>query len=188
MAEEASAGGAWTGVAGGALQMAGGIAGAIASARQAAKNRSFQKHMFRHRYQYQVEDLRKAGLNPMLAYMQSPGSAPAGAMAKIGNPAEGVVASASQARLLRKQNELLQKDIDKRWHENMTLDAQRGLLDEQMSKTKSEHELVRAQLPSAKALADFDRSFSGRQLIKANRAAQLTTGWLPLFGKSGGKK
>lgn len=36
----------------------------------------FEKEMYQHRYQYQVQDLMAAGLNPMLAYLQSPGSAP----------------------------------------------------------------------------------------------------------------
>lgn len=105
------AGGWSTGIGSGALQLAGGIAGAIASARQAAKQRSFQERMFRHRYQYTMEDMKAAGLNPMLAYQQGGGSPGGGTAARIGNVADGAVSSALAARknsaelgLLRSQN------------------------------------------------------------------------------------
>jgi len=99
-------------VIGGGIQMAGGIIGSAVSARQAAKQRSFQKWMMKNRYQLQMQDMREAGLNPILAAGASPPS-PAGAAASVGNPAAGVVASAkdamrakSEVGLLRRQNEL----------------------------------------------------------------------------------
>lgn len=39
----------------------------LASAMMAAKARKWAKKMYKHRYQYTMEDMRKAGLNPMLA-------------------------------------------------------------------------------------------------------------------------
>jgi len=99
-------------VLGGSAQLAGGIIGAAVSARQAAKQRRFQERMLKNRYQYQMADMRAAGLNPILAAGASPPS-PSGAAASIGNPAAGVVASAKEAAraksevgLLRRQNEL----------------------------------------------------------------------------------
>lgn len=46
---------------------AGGIGSLINSAVQAHKNRAFIKHMYQNRYQFTMSDMRKAGLNPMLA-------------------------------------------------------------------------------------------------------------------------
>lgn len=50
------------------------------SAQQAANQMAFQERMYKSRYQMQVDDLKAAGLNPMLGYSQGPGAAPAGAM------------------------------------------------------------------------------------------------------------
>jgi len=166
-------------LAGGGLQMAGGIGGAIASARQAAKNRAFQERMYKNRYQYQVKDLRDAGLNPMLAYMQSPGAAPAGSAAQIKNPADGVVASATQARLARGQKELLKEQAIRERYEGHRAFAQQGMAENQSFKLRAETELLRAQLPSARAIAEFDDSKIGRDLTKARRAAGKAFGWLP---------
>lgn len=44
----------------------------------ASDARNWDASMYSHRYQMQVADLKAAGLNPALAYGQSPGSAPAG--------------------------------------------------------------------------------------------------------------
>lgn len=68
------------GIAGG-LGVGGGVLGNKARAEEAAKNRRFQKKMYRHRYQYTVEDMRRAGLNPALAYQQGAGSSPGGSQA-----------------------------------------------------------------------------------------------------------
>lgn len=54
----------------------GGLLGNKASAEEAARNRRFQRRMYKHRYQYTVEDMRKAGLNPALAYQQGGGLCP----------------------------------------------------------------------------------------------------------------
>lgn len=52
---------------------------------EAAKNRKFQKHMYKHRFQYSMQDMRKAGLNPMLAAGMGlgGGGSPSGSMASI---------------------------------------------------------------------------------------------------------
>lgn len=49
------------------------------SAEQAYRQMQFQERMSRNRYQYTVDDMQRAGLNPMLAYQQGGGSPPSGA-------------------------------------------------------------------------------------------------------------
>jgi hypothetical protein len=61
-----------------------------ASAEQAANQMSFQERMRATQYQVATEDMKRAGLNPMLAYTQGGAGTPTGAMgqvstAKIGN-------------------------------------------------------------------------------------------------------
>jgi len=62
----------------------------VASAEQAGRQMDFQERMRATQYQTAVEDMQKAGLNPMLAYSQGGAGTPSGAMgqvstAKIGN-------------------------------------------------------------------------------------------------------
>ncbi len=57
-----------------------------AAAQVAAKqNRDFQERMFKNRYQYTVEDMSKAGINPILSAKLGGGNAPPGAAAAPGN-------------------------------------------------------------------------------------------------------
>ncbi|AYP28785.1 MAG: minor capsid protein [Microviridae sp.] len=97
--------------------IAGGVIGNKASAHEAARNRQFQKRMYRHRYQYTVQDMQKAGLNPALAYQQGAGSAPSGSTASQENPIGDAVgkgvSSALAVSLQKKQMESLDAGIAK---------------------------------------------------------------------------
>jgi len=61
----------------------------------AQSNNQWSAEQYAKRYQTQVADLQAAGLNPMLAYNQSPGSAPSTQQVVFQNP----LAAASQAYL-----------------------------------------------------------------------------------------
>jgi hypothetical protein len=54
-----------------------------ASAEQAAKQMDFQERMRETQYQTAVEDMKKSGLNPMLAYSQGGAGTPTGAMGSV---------------------------------------------------------------------------------------------------------
>lgn len=54
-----------------------------ASAQQAEKQMQFQEEMSSSAYQRSMEDMRKAGLNPILAYSQGGASTPSGAMGDV---------------------------------------------------------------------------------------------------------
>lgn len=65
-----------------------------ANAKQAQLNRDFQERMSNTSYQRGMKDMKKAGLNPMLAFMKGGASTPSGAQAEMVNEmaplAEGV--------------------------------------------------------------------------------------------------
>jgi hypothetical protein len=82
-----------------------------ASAQQAANQMSFQERMRDTQYQTAVEDMKKAGLNPMLAYSQGGAGTPSGAMgqvstAKLGNALGAGVAGYQAMQLNNAEVEL----------------------------------------------------------------------------------
>lgn len=90
------------GLLGGAMGAAGAIGSAAMAAREAKKNRDFQKMMSNTSYQRGMKDMRKAGLNPILAYQKGGASTPAGSAALVPNigatAAQGVTAGISTSK------------------------------------------------------------------------------------------
>ena len=89
-------------IVGGALGPAGSLWSSDSSAKAAAAQIAFQREAMQHRYQWTMQDLKKAGLNPMLAIgnMSSFGIPP-GAMAHYENPGTAAVQSAAAVKAMQ---------------------------------------------------------------------------------------
>lgn len=104
-----------------AVPVAAGIVGDLFSAaqarREAEKNRQWQERMSSTAHQREVEDLKRAGLNPALSAMRGSGaSTPSGAVADVPDYGAGVargISSALAVRAQKAQIELLEAQADR---------------------------------------------------------------------------
>lgn len=99
-------------VGAGLVSAAGGVLQNLLGISSAGKQMKFQERMRNTAYQAAVKDMRLAGINPMLAYMQGGAQSPGGAMYQPADMVGPAVSSAMQAKRL--QSELALMDSDRR--------------------------------------------------------------------------
>lgn len=153
-------------------------------------NQQFEQSMdlAKNRHQYEVEDLKKAGLNPILSANSGAVSLPsptAGALNDSFGRAAQSIATARQLDLLKAQSRMMNTQADKNLAEadlakknEDTQDWQRRLMDAQIAKSQVEQNNLYSQidLNSAsknKVLADTSYVWKQIQTYDAQVAAEL---------------
>lgn len=97
---------------------------------EAARNRRFQERMRNTQWQAAVADMRAAGLNPALAYSQGPAAAPGGSTGSVDSSVSSAIEAAQMQKAMR-------------------------LLDQQVSKTRSEAREARAKADVEALRSDY---------------------------------
>jgi len=127
-------------IVGGLTSLIGGERQNAAAADRAESAQNFSAQQYATRYQTTVKDLEAAGLNPMLAYSQGPGTSPTGVQAPVTNSLGSAVegyqkgkAVSSAAELQREQAEAAKSQVTLN-----SATAAKAIADAEVSKEQAE--------------------------------------------------
>lgn len=144
-----------------------------ANIQQAREQMAFQERMSNSAYQRGMDDMKKAGLNPMLAFSQGGASTPTGTMAKLENPRMGDAIKGAMGTA-EKINQYQQQraTIENTKKDNELKDSQKGLVDQDWLKRGREAENLKIEkdILTARKEQEQNAAKSSAAIAKAEKA------------------
>ncbi len=163
-----------------------------ANRRMAREQMAFQERMSSTAYQRTMSDMRKSGLNPMLAYGQGGASSPGGQTATMKSETEAATSSAlaarrqnSELKSMEGQRELMYNQSRLAANASAREAAQVQLLVRDQEQREMQTRILRLQLPSLENAARVDRTGFGKGGAFADRLRQMIFGGRGFFNPVG---
>lgn len=149
----------------------------------AREQMAFQERMYKSRYQMQMDDMRAAGLNPILSYSQGPPGAPGGAQAQISDTVTPAVNSGLSAAMAAMDVKKREEEIGLIDEQRKNVSADTKLKESQRFKTDSESMFINESF--GKLYADIDRTKAEASSAQASAEyRRLEVGRFEKFGES----
>ncbi len=162
-----------------------------AASKNAGKNRRANKRALQMAHQWEVADLRKAGLNPILSANNDPGfpigGGTAGAtgaqdIAALGGAVSAVVGSATKGAKAKSEIRTAKETAEKTYHEAITAGAQSATAEEQAVQARMSTRVMQKTFErdmfNAGKLFEIDKSDLGEWERTMSRALRPLTGFV----------
>lgn len=164
------------GAVGGAFDFFGQRSANTSTAASAKEQMDFQERMSNSSWQRAVIDMKKAGLNPMLAYTQGGANVPSGASSTYANELQGAggavsrgLSSAYQAKMLDLELRKAEQDIDTSRQQGNMYGQQANLNQVLMNNAVINGTLLENQVPGSMLERQIDEGRFGTALAYARR-------------------
>lgn len=153
-----------------------------ANAKAAQKQMDFQERMSNTSYQRGMADMKKAGLNPMLAFMKGGASVPDGAKYTAGNEMASLADGLSHVNL--QQNELLEASTAKTMADTQKSQAEADLAsaqaaearartptyEESIKLTRAQVDEIKEKIPQIASSTDLNRTQAAKVAVEVENA------------------